>query len=77
MSLLVEKFKGTHRKNYCIIPNLLLKLKAEAHRSEYDSLCYVINLYEQNDYKFLWEGESNYLMMYKYIPLDISKKHCS
>lgn len=58
------------RKN-CMIPNLLLKLKAEVHRSKCDSLCYVINLYEQNDYKILWGGESNYLMMYKNIPVDI------
>lgn len=73
MRLLVEMFKETHRKNNCMIPNLLLKLKAEAHRSECDSLCYVINLYEKNDYKILWGGESNYLMMYKNIPIDISE----
>lgn len=69
----MEMFKETHRKNNCMIPNLLLKLKAEAHRSECDSLCYVINLYEKNDYKILWGGESNYLMMYKNIPIDISE----
>lgn len=69
----MEMFKETHRKNNCMIPNLLLKLKPEVHRSECDSLCYVINLYEKNDYKILWGGESNYLMMYKNIPIDISE----
>jgi len=56
-----------------MIPNLLLKPKAEAHRGECNSSCYVINLYGQNDYKILWGGESNYLMMYKNIPIDISE----
>lgn len=56
-----------------MIPNLLLKLKAEAHRSESGSLCYVINLYEQNYDKMLRRGQSNYLMMYKNIPIDVSE----
>lgn len=71
MRLLVEILKETHRKKNCMIPNLLLKLKAEVHRSKCDSLCYVINLYEQNVYNILWGGESNYLIMYKNTPVDI------
>lgn len=73
MRLVVEMFKETHRKNICMIPKQWLKLKAEAHMSECDSLCYIINLYEQNYCKILWGVESNYLMMYKNIAIDASE----
>lgn len=75
MRLLVEIFKETHRKNIYMIPNQWLKLKAEDHMSECDSLCYIINLYEQNYSKILWGVESNYLMMYKIIPIDVSESN--
>lgn len=73
MGLMVEMFKETHRKNICMIHKQWLKLKAEAHGSECDSLCYIINLYEKNYCKILWGVESNYLMMYKNIPIDVSE----
>lgn len=73
MRLMVEMFKETYRKNICMIPNQWLKVKAEAYISECNSLCYIINLYEQNYCKILWGVESNYLMMCKNIPIDVSE----